>query len=130
MIISEFAGMRLFVRILSVPKHILLPIIGSMCVIGSFGLNNRIFDIGTMLGFGVLGYFLKKLNLPAPPLLLGFILGPIVEVNLRRGLMRSKGDLAPFITEPISGVILLITLIVLVMTVTGEIRKARKKGMV
>ena len=109
MLVSEFAGMRLFVRILAVPKHILFPIIGTMCVIGSYGRNNRLFDIGTMVGFGVLGYFLKKLKLPTPPLLLGFILGPIVEVNLRRGLMRSKGDLAPFITEPISGVIILIT---------------------
>ncbi len=123
MLFSEFIGLRFFVRILSVPKHILLPVIGTMCVIGSYGLNNRVFDVGTMVGFGVLGYFLKKLKLPIPPLLLGYILGPIVEINLRRGLMRSKGDFAPFVTEPISGVILFITAIVVTMTVVGEIKK-------
>lgn len=127
MLVAEFAGMRIFVRILSVPKHILLPIVGIMCVIGSYGLNNRVFDVWTMLLFGVLGYFLKKLEIPSAPLLLGFILGPIVEVSLRRGLMKSHGDFAPFITEPISGVILFITLLVVAGTIAGEIRKHRKK---
>ena len=60
-------------------------------------------------------------------LLLGFILGPMVEVNLRRGLMRSKGDLTPFITEPISGVEILITLIAVTMTVLSEVKKYRQK---
>lgn len=127
MIITEFAGMRIFVRILSVPKHLLLPVVGAMCVIGSFGLNNRVFDIWTMLFFGVLGYFLKKMAMPLAPLLLGFILGPIVEVSLRRGLMKSHGDFSPFITEPISAVILLITLFVIAGTIVGEVRKYRKK---
>ncbi len=125
MLISEFAGMRFIIRILSIPKHILLPVVGAMCVIGSYGLNNRLFDVWTMLIFGLLGYFLNKLKLPAPPLLLGFILGPIVEVNLRRGLMRSQGDFSPFVTEPISAVILLFTLLVLIGTFVSEIRKRR-----
>ncbi len=127
MIVTEFAGMRMFVRVLSVPKHILLPVVAAMCVIGSYGLNNRIFDVWTMLLFGVLGYFLKKLSLPSTPLLLGFILGPILEVNLRRGLQKSQGSFAPFVTEPISGVILLITLVVVAATLAGELKKYRKR---
>jgi putative tricarboxylic transport membrane protein len=127
MLVTEFAGMRIFVRVLSVPKHILLPIVAAMCVIGSYGLNNRVFDVWTMLLFGAIGYFLKKLSLPSTPLLLGFILGPIMEINLRRGLQKSHGSFAPFVTEPISAVILVITLLVVVATVAGEIRKVRRK---
>lgn len=123
MLATMFWGMRFFVRVLSVPNHILLPVIISMCVIGSYGLNNRLFDVGTMLAFGVIGYLMKKLSLPNTPLLLGFILGPIVEVNLRRGLMKSRGDLTPFITEPISGVILAVTVLVVVLTAIQEYRK-------
>lgn len=126
MLITEFAGMRYFVKILSVPKHILLPIVAAMCVIGSYGLNNRVFDVWTMLIFGVIGYFLKKLSLPSAPLLLGFILGPIMETGLRRGLQRSRGSFAPFVTEPISAVILAITALVVIFSVVSEVKKRRQ----
>lgn len=119
-----FAFMRGFVRILSVPKHILLPVIMMLCVVGAYGINNRLFDVGCMLAFGVLGWLMKKANMPTTPLLLGFILGPIIEVNLRRGLMSSRGDFMPFITEPISGAILLATLVVVLVTIWRTLRKA------
>lgn len=127
MIITLFGGMRAFVRVLSVPTHILLPIIMALCVIGAYGLNNRMFDVWTMLFFGLLGWVMKKASLPSTPLLLGFILGPVIEVNLRRGLMKSKGDLSPFLTEPISGVILAATIIVVAYTLYGEYKKLRKR---
>lgn len=126
MLATMFWGMRFFVKVLAVPNHILLPIIISLCVVGSYGLNNRLFDVGTMLAFGVIGFVMKKLSLPNTPLLLGFILGPIVEVNLRRGLMKSRGDLTPFITEPISGVILAITVLIVIFTAIQEYRKYRQ----
>jgi putative tricarboxylic transport membrane protein len=123
MLLAMFAGMKGFVRVLSVPRHILLPAIMTLCVIGAYGLNNRIFDIWTMLAFGALGFLMKKTDLPTTPLLLGFILGPIIEVNLRRGLMKSQGDFTPFVTEPISGVILLLTLAVVTFIAVKEIRR-------
>ncbi len=126
MLATMFWGMRFFVRVLSVPKHVLLPIIIALCVVGSYGLNNRLFDVGTMLVFGGIGFLMKKLSLPKTPLLLGFILGPIVEVNLRRGLMKSHGELTPFITEPISGVILLVTVIIVIVTAVKEYKKFRE----
>ena len=123
MIATMFWGMRFFVRVLSVPKHVLLPVIITLCVVGSYGLNNRLFDVGTMLAFGGIGFLMKKLSLPNTPLLLGFILGPIVEVNLRRGLMKSRGDFTPFFTEPISAVILVLTVIVVIVTAYKEYKK-------
>jgi putative tricarboxylic transport membrane protein len=126
MLIAMYGGMRFFVKILSVPKHILLPVIIALCVIGAFGINNRMFDIWTMLAFGVLGWLMKKASMQTTPLLLGFILGPIIEVNLRRGLMKSRGDFMPFFTEPISGVILLLTLAVVVVTAVNTVRKSRR----
>ncbi len=127
MLFTEFGGMRLFVRILAVPKHVLLPVVMILCVIGSYGLNNRLFDVWTMLFFGALGFAMKKVSLPSTPLLLGFILGPIIETELRRGLMKSRGSFMPFITEPISGVILAITVIVVCFTAWGEIKKMRQQ---
>lgn len=125
MLIAMFAGMKFFVKILSVPKHILLPIIMSICVVGAYSINNRIFDIWTMLVFGLIGWIMKKASLPVTPLLLGFILGPVIEVNLRRGLMKSHGSFVPFVTEPISGIILLLTVLVIGYTVVKEYRKYR-----
>jgi len=118
-----YGGMRYFVKILSVPKHILLPVIIALCVIGAFGLNNRMFDVWTMLAFGMLGWLMKKAAMQTTPLLLGFILGPIIEINLRRGLMKSRGDLTPFVTEPISGAILLLTVFVVIYTAFNEYKK-------
>ncbi|WP_462380262.1 tripartite tricarboxylate transporter permease [Pseudomonas sp. Marseille-QA0892] len=126
MVFGLFGLMRGFVRVLSVPKHILLPVVMMLCVIGSYGINNRLFDVGCMLAFGVLGWVMKKAHLPTTPLLLGFILGPIIETNLRRGLMSSRGDFLPFITEPISGLALLAAFAVVAVTAVKEIRKFRK----
>jgi len=125
MIISEFVGMRLFVKVLDIPKQILLPIVLTLCVIGSYGLNNRMFDVWTMLFFGVLGFAMKKFEVPATPLLLGFILGPIIETELRRGLMRSQGSFLPFFTEPISGVILTLTILIVIFSAFRSIRTKR-----
>jgi len=127
MLFAEFGGMRLFVRILAVPKHLLLPVVMTLCVIGAYGLNNRLFDVWTMLFFGGLGFVMKKVALPTTPLLLGFILGPIVETELRRGLMKSRGDFLPFFTEPISGAILALTFVVVGLTAWGEFKKRRAK---
>ncbi len=126
MLVSEFWCMRLFVRILSVPRNLLLPIVGCMCVIGAYGTNNRVFDIWTMLIFGVLGYVMKRVKLPQAPIILGFILCPILETNLRRGLQKSGGSFGPFLTEPISCAFIVITLLVVAGMVYSELKKRKK----
>jgi putative tricarboxylic transport membrane protein len=106
MLVCELYGVRLFVKLLAVPKHILLPIILVLCVVGAFGLGNRIFDVGTIVFFGLLGYGFVKCGIPQTPFIIGLILGPMAETNLRRGLMLSDGSFTGFLTEPISATFL------------------------
>ena len=120
-----FLGMKGFIRLLSIPQHILLPIILMLCVVGAYGVNNRMFDVGALLFFGVLGYFMIKGNFPLTPLVLGFILGPLLETNLRRGLMLSQGDFTPFVTQPIAVVFLLITVFSLGLKFYGNWKKKK-----
>lgn len=127
MITFLYTGMKGFIKILSIPQHILLPIILALCVVGAYGVNNRLFDVGALLFFGVIGYLMVKFKYPLTPLVLGFILGPLLETNLRRGLMLSQGDFTPFLTEPIAAFFLLVTLFSLLFKFWGNWR--RKKAL-
>ncbi|UCD81645.1 MAG: tripartite tricarboxylate transporter permease [Desulfobacterales bacterium] len=101
MLILGLSLVRIIVKILHVPTAILMPIILVLCAVGSFAINGRVFDILVMLLFGVIGYPLRKMNYPDAPLILGLILGPMLDENLRRGLILNNGSLAPFFTRPI-----------------------------
>lgn len=122
MLVVEFFGIRIFVRILSVPKNILMPIIVVLCVVGAYAGNNRIFDVYAMMAFGLVGWGLVKCKFPLPPVILGFVLGKIVEANLRRGLMLSRGSFIPFITSPISATFLAIALISVILSIVKGIK--------
>lgn len=106
MFIVETGAIRLFIKVLQIPKYILLPVILVMCALGAFAINNRVFDIWVTFGFGLLGYLMERKGFPTGPMVLGFILGPLMEVNLRVGLMTSGGDVMPFFTRPISALLL------------------------
>ena len=93
---------RLLTRILQVPHTLIMPVIFVLCVAGSFAIAQRLFDVYVMLAVGVIGFMLRQLNFPMAPLVLGIVLGDILEKNLRRGLVLSDGDLTPFFTRPIS----------------------------
>lgn len=123
----QFFGMRGFIKVLKLPKHILLPIVIVLCVVGSFGVNNRLFDAWVLVIFGLIGYLLSKFDYPLAPVILGFILGPITETYMRRGLQLSKGSFLPFFTRPISGVFMAITIIFIVYSVVKGIRSANKQ---
>ncbi|MFQ3621012.1 MAG: tripartite tricarboxylate transporter permease [Spirochaetales bacterium] len=125
MVLMEYYGIRFFIRLLRIPKHIMLPIILVFCVVGAYGLNNRVFDAWSVVFFGIIGFTFEKWGFPLPPVILGFILGPIAETNLRRGLMMTQGDFLPFLTKPISGIFLFIALASVVYSVIKE-RKHRK----
>ncbi|MDR1533894.1 MAG: tripartite tricarboxylate transporter permease [Planctomycetota bacterium] len=92
MLFMEFYGLRIFVKLLAIPKNILLPVIFCLCAVGAFGLNNRAFDIWAIILFGIIGFGFSVFRVPLPPFILGFILGPMAETNLRRGLMLSRND--------------------------------------
>ncbi|MDD7972797.1 tripartite tricarboxylate transporter permease [Roseinatronobacter alkalisoli] len=122
MLILEFVGLRIFIRLLAIPKHILLPIILVLCAVGAFGLGSRIFDVWTILAFGILGYAFAKAGMPTAPFIIGFILGPMAETNFRRGLQLSAGDFTGFLTNPISGTFLALAALSILWQVYGALR--------
>jgi putative tricarboxylic transport membrane protein len=93
---------QLLVRILQVPQTLVMPVVFVLCAVGSFAIASRMFDIYVMLAFGIIGFILRQLNYPMAPLVLGIVLGDLLDKNLRRGLTLSDGDLSPFFTRPIS----------------------------
>jgi len=93
---------RLLVQVLRVPQHIIVPIIFVLCAVGSFAIAGRLFDVYVMLAFGLIGFVLRHYGYPMAPLVLGIVLGDLLEKNLRRALVLSDGDLTPFFTRPIS----------------------------
>lgn len=119
---------RIFARLISIPKHFLIPAILVMCVVGSYAEYNSLFDVGVMLAFGVLGYAMTKVNMPIAPAVLGFVLGPILEDNLRRALMLSGGSLMPFVTRPITALLLVLTVLTLSASWLRSV-VARRRGL-
>ncbi len=101
MLFLEFYGLRFFVKLLTIPKYILLPIIFCLCGVGAYGLNSRTFDLWSVILFGVIGFGFSSFRIPIAPFILGFILGPMAETNLRRGLMLHQNSLEPLFTSPI-----------------------------
>ena len=100
--------MRVFIKIINVKLSFLFPGIIVFCVLGIFAINNRTFDVWVMIIFGVVGYILHKLNIDMISLLLGFVLGPMVETSFRRGLVASNGRLSAILDRP-AAVIFLVT---------------------
>jgi putative tricarboxylic transport membrane protein len=115
----------LWVRMIMVPYHFLFPMIIVFCAIGVFSLSNNAFDLQIMAGFGLLGYILKKLDCEPAPMLLGFILGPLMEEFLRRSLLLSQGDPTVFVTRPLSAVLLALAVAVLAMVLLPAFSRTR-----
>jgi putative tricarboxylic transport membrane protein len=104
---------RPMVKVLQVPRTILMPIILVLSAIGSYAINGRLFDVYLMFAFGVLGYFMRENNFPAAPMVLGFILGPMADDNFRRAMIINGGNLLPFFTRPICMVLWVVTILVI-----------------
>ena len=118
----------IWVKMISVPYHFLYPMILVFCCIGVFSLGNKLFDVYLLAGFGVLGYIFSKLKCEPAPLLLGFILGPMMEEYLRRALLLSRGDFSVLVTRPISATMLSNAAIALIVVFMPSIRKKRKEA--
>jgi putative tricarboxylic transport membrane protein len=116
----------LWVKMISVPYHLLYPMILVFCCIGVFSLNNSGFDVYLMVLFGFLGYVFKKLDCEPAPMLLGFILGPMWEEFLRRALLLSKGDPMILVTRPISATMLVVALVLLALVLMPAFSKTRE----
>jgi TctA family transporter len=115
----------LWVKMLSVPYRLLFPAIMVFSAIGIYSVNNTAFDIYLAALFGVLGFVWMKLGFPPAPLLLGFVLGPMLEEHLRRAMLMSRGDPTVFVTHPISLGFLIATVLIVVLMALPAIRKRR-----
>lgn len=125
--VIEYSGIKLFIKVLDIPRYFLYPVIFVMCMVGSYANNNMMFDIYTMILFGVIGYLLDGRGYSMACFVIGFILGPMIEVNLRRALMVSHGSFVPFVTRPISLIFLIVAALSLILTLRKEFRKSSAK---
>lgn len=118
----------LWVKMISIPYHLLFPIIIVFCAIGVFSVNNSTFDVYAMALFGIVGYVFRKLDAEPAPLLLAFILGPMMEEFLRRTLLFSKGDPSVLMTRPISAGLLLLAVGLLIAVISPSVRRKREEA--
>jgi putative tricarboxylic transport membrane protein len=116
----------LWVQMLRIPYRLLHPIILLLCCIGVYSLNGSALEVGLMALFGVLGYALLKFGFEPAPMLLGFVLGPLMEENLRRALAVSRGDVSVFVTRPISATLLAVSLLLLLIVLLPIVKKVRQ----
>lgn len=115
----------LWVRLLSVPYSVLFPIIIAISAIGIYAINGNTFDLYTLALFGVVGYFLTWADCEPAPLMLGFVLGPLLEEHLRRAMIVSKGDATVFLTSPISAAFLVAAIVLAMLLLVPSIMKRR-----
>lgn len=116
----------LWVRLLAVPYRLLYPSILLFCCIGVYSVNNSLFDVLLTVAFGLLGYLFIKLRCEPAPLLLGYLLGPLMEENLRRAMLLSRGDPSVFVTRPLSLSLLILTGLVVVLMLSPRLRATRQ----
>jgi putative tricarboxylic transport membrane protein len=117
----------IWIRILQIPYHFLYPTIVVLICIGVYSVNNSIFDVGLALFFGIVGYAMRLLHLEPAPLLIGFVLGPMLEENFRRAMLFSRGDYSTFVTGPVSATLLALALLLFLWSLVAPLRAYMKR---
>ncbi len=128
LIVLNLPMVGIWIQMLKVPYRLLYPAILVFCCIGVYSINNNVWDVWMTVFFGFVGYLFYKLGCEPAPLVLGFILGPMMEENLRRALLLSRGDPTVFLTSPISCGFLLAALFLVVIVALPALRKTREKA--
>ncbi len=111
MLILGLLGVRLFCRVVEIPKQIIIPVVITLSIVGAYSMNNSVFDIWVALAFGVVGYLMQKVEIPASPVILAVILGPMAESNLRRSILMYQGQLDFLWTRPVTSLFLALALV-------------------
>lgn len=114
-----------WVKLLSVPYRLIYPAVMFLIAVGVYSGNNNLFDVGVVIALGVAGYLFAALGFPPAPLLLGFVLGPMVEENFRRALLLARGDFSVFFTRPLSGAFMAITIVMMLYVALRRLRRPR-----
>ncbi|MCL2674433.1 MAG: tripartite tricarboxylate transporter permease [Defluviitaleaceae bacterium] len=126
MLILGLSTVNIFTKLLSIPKTVLTPLIAVLCVVGAYAINMNFFDVYVMMFFGVLGYFLKKLDVPIAPATIGIILGPMAERHFRTALIMSGGEMSVFVSSPIA--VTFLTLAILTIALPFIRKRMRKSA--
>lgn len=129
LLVFGLTGIRLFTKIVEIPKGILMPLIIILSAVGSFAINHNLFDIFWMFGFGILGYFMKRYDYPVAPCVLGIILSDLLEENFRRGVMLngSVGNMLLSIFKSPISLVLFLAIVVMLVTQTGVYKRVRNR---
>lgn len=127
LVILNLPLIGIWVRLLTIPYYVLFPAILAFCAIGVYAVGGNAFSLYLVLGFGVLGYVMTKLDCEPAPMLLGFILGPMLEEHLRRAMILGRGDPMYFLERPVSLVLLAIALLALLIVILPSISRKRKE---
>jgi putative tricarboxylic transport membrane protein len=125
LLIMNLPMVPVFAMSLRLPYHYLYPGILLVCIVGAFSVNNSVYDIWVMWIFGIIGYFMKKYDIPAAPMVIALVLGPMLEYNLYRALALSLGDASTFFTRPISATLMAITVLMIVAVSFKGVRSKR-----
>jgi TctA family transporter len=128
LIILNLPLIGVWVKLLKVPYRFLYPAILVFCCIGVYSINNNIFDVFMAAGFGLAGYVFARCGMEPAPLLLGFVLGPMMEENLRRALLLSRGDFSTLVTRPLSLSLLIATVAMVAVVALPAIKKTREEA--
>lgn len=128
LVVLNLPMIGIWVKLLKVPYRLLYPAILVLCCIGVYSLNNSVFDVGLSVLFGLLGYVFIKLRCEPAPLLLGFVLGPMLEENLRKAMTISRGDPSVFVSRPLSATMLALAALLLLILIVPTIRRGREEA--
>jgi TctA family transporter len=128
LVILNLPLIGIWIKLLTVPYRVLFPAILLFCCIGAYSLNNNVFDVFMTIPFAILGYAFKKLECEPAPLLLGFVLGKLMEEYLRRAMTISRGDWSVFVTRPLSASLLAVAAVMLIIVFLPAIAKKREEA--
>jgi len=118
MFVLGLSMVRALVKVLTIPREKMMPFVFVLCAIGSYAIQSRMFDVYVMIVFGIIGYYMRAMEYPVAPTVLGIILGDLLDKNLRRALVLTDGAIIPFFTRPIS----LILIFFIILTIVGRTR--------
>jgi len=131
MIPFGYLAIKTSAQMLRVPKKILMPAILMFCMVGSFAINNSLFDVGMMLVMGIIGFFLEANGFPVAPVVLGLVLGPILEKNFMMSMIKTEWDFLPFFYRPVSAILCTLTIIIWFFPfLAAFLERAKKKNQV
>jgi len=128
LVILNLPLIGIWIKLLTVPYRILYPAILLFCCVGAYSINNNVFDVFVTIPFAILGYVFRKLDCEPAPLLLGLVLGKLMEEYLRRAMTISRGDWSVFVTRPLSATLLAIAAVLLVIVFLPSIAKKRDEA--